>query len=105
MIIGYDAAESRKRTSVEFDKSAGTTPSNPADPGIVLAHEQIHASHRMAGQHSGRAPATYTSVDGKSYTSPNEEARTIGVGGTSRSNDITENQLRDMLGIKPRVRW
>ncbi|MDX8482085.1 RHS repeat-associated core domain-containing protein [Mesorhizobium sp. VK24D] len=105
VIIGYDPATARTRTSVEFDKSTGTTASNPADPGIVLAHEQIHASHRMAGQHSGRAPATYTSVDGKSYTSPNEEARTIGVGGTSRPDDITENQLRDMLGIKPRVHW
>ena len=105
VIIGYDPAAARTRTSVEFDKSTGTNSDNPADPGIVLAHEQIHASHRMAGQHAGRAPVTYTSVDGKSYTSPNEEARTIGVGGTSRPDDITENQLRDMLGIKPRVHW
>ncbi|BCH11535.1 hypothetical protein MesoLj131c_57930 [Mesorhizobium sp. 131-3-5] len=105
VIIGYDPATSRTRTSVEFDKASGTTASNPADPGIVLGHEQIHATHRMAGQHSGFSDAPYIGLDGKPYAYRNEEARTIGVGGTRRPDDITENQLRDMLGIKPRVHW
>ena len=102
VVISYDPAAARTRTSPEFDKASGTTSVNPADPGIVLAHEQIHATHRMSGQHSGFAPVNYPGVDGKGFTSRDEEARTVGVGGTSRSDDITENQLRDMLGIKPR---
>ena len=32
----------------------------------------------------------------------NEEARTVGVGGTTRPDDITENDLRQMLGLNPR---
>ena len=31
-----------------------------------------------------------------------EEVRTVGVGGVAGSNDITENNLREMLGINPR---
>lgn len=31
-----------------------------------------------------------------------EELRTVGVGGTPRPNDITENDLRRMLNINPR---
>lgn len=101
-VISYDPAAARTRTSPEFDKSTGITSSNPADPGIVLAHEQIHASHIQTGQISGMGPATYTGLNGKTFTSMDEEARTVGVGGTPRSDDITENQLRDMLGILPR---
>ncbi|MER9973527.1 RHS repeat-associated core domain-containing protein [Mesorhizobium sp. M0085] len=101
-VISYDPAAARIRTSSEFDKSTGTVATNPADPGIVLAHEQIHASHIQAGQISGMGPATYNGLDGKPHTSMDEEARTVGVGGTPRPDDITENQLRDMLGIKPR---
>jgi hypothetical protein len=101
-VISYDPAAARTRTSSEFDQSTGTASVEPADPGIVLAHEQIHASHIQAGQISGMGPATYTGLDGKPFTAMDEEARTVGVGGTPRSDDITENQLRDMLGIKPR---
>ena len=101
-IIMYDPAAARTRTSPEFDRSTGVTSTNPADPGIVLAHEQIHASHIQAGQISGMGAATYTGLDGTPHTSMDEEARTVGVGGTPRPDDITENQLRDMIGILPR---
>ncbi|WP_457155229.1 hypothetical protein, partial [Mesorhizobium sp. P5_C1] len=62
----------------------------------------IHATHMMAGKDTGMAEVRYTGVDGKPYKAPDAEARTVGVGGTMRTDDITENQLRDMLGIKPR---
>ncbi|RAZ92838.1 hypothetical protein DPM33_02930 [Mesorhizobium hawassense] len=101
-IIKYDPAAARTRTSPEFDKATNTVSNNAADPGIVLAHEQIHASHIQSGQISGMGPATYKGLDGSTHTSMDEEARTVGVGGTPRPDDITENQLRDMLGILPR---
>jgi RHS repeat-associated protein len=102
VVISYDPAAARTRTAPEFNSSTGLAPDSSADPGIVLAHEQIHATHRMSGEHSGFAPSTYKGVDGNTFTSRNEEARTVGVGGTSRPDDITENQLRDMLGLRPR---
>lgn len=103
VVIRYDPATARTRTSDEFDKSTGKVVLDaPADPGIVLAHEQIHATHMMAGKDTGMAEVRYTGVDGKPYKAPDAEARTVGVGGTMRTDDITENQLRDMLGIRPR---
>jgi RHS repeat-associated protein len=104
-IISYDPAAARTRTSVEFDRATSTVSVNPADPGIVLAHEQIHASHIQAGQISGVGPVAYTGLDGTPHIAMDEEARAVGVGGTPRPDDITENQLRDMLGIKPRNQY
>jgi hypothetical protein len=72
------------------------------DPGIVIGHELIHATHLMSGTDSGMNNATYDGLNGKSYTSPDAEARTVGVGGAMQPDDITENQLRDMLGIARR---
>ena len=46
----------------EFDASTGTVSNQPADPGIVIGHEMIHATHVMAGQVSGVAPARYTGL-------------------------------------------
>ncbi|MDH4371744.1 MAG: hypothetical protein OEV99_18180, partial [Nitrospira sp.] len=56
-------------------------------------HEMIHATHRMAKQHAGRADVNYTGLEGVPRAAPNEEARPVGVGGTTRPNDITENHF------------
>lgn len=103
VILSYDPAAARTRTSVEYNPATRTTSTEPADPGIVLGHEMIHASHRMAGQHSGWAPVAYTGVNGVPQTpARNEEVRTVGVGGSRRADDITENDLRRTMNINPR---
>ncbi len=86
----------------EFDPATGNVTPVPFDPGIILGHEIIHATHRMAGQHAGWDPVNYTALDGTPHTDRDEEVRTVGVGGTTRPDDITENDLREMLGINPR---
>ncbi|MBZ0090107.1 MAG: hypothetical protein K8H90_06995, partial [Thermoanaerobaculia bacterium] len=86
----------------EFDPATGTVSQQTPDPGIILGHELIHATHVMAGQVSGLNPVIYNGLDGSVQVAPDEEARTAGVGGTSRPDDITENDLREMIGLNPR---
>jgi hypothetical protein len=43
----------------------------------------------------------YNGMDGVERSNRVEEVRTVGLGFT-RPNDITENQLREMLGVNPR---
>lgn len=102
-VIHYDPAAARTRTSIEFDPAAGTISRQPADPGIVLGHEMIHASHIMAGQISGMGAVSYTGLNGVPQPPRmDEEVRTVGVGGTPRADDITENDLRRTMNINPR---
>ena len=87
----------------EFNPSTGGAPTNVnVDPGIAIGHELIHATHIMAGQISGTSSVNYTGLDGSPQRAMDEEARTVGVGGTARPDDITENDLRRMIGINPR---
>jgi RHS repeat-associated protein len=99
-VINYDPAFTPPLD--EFDPSTGTVTAVVPDPGIVLGHEMIHATHIMAGQISGVSPVAYTGLDGSVRMAMDEEARTVGVGGTSRPDDITENNLREMIGLNPR---
>jgi hypothetical protein len=86
----------------EFNPSTGRATDVAADPAIILGHELIHATHVMAGQDSGDNPVFYNGLDGTPQVGIDAEVRTVGVGGTSRPDDITENDLREMLGINPR---
>lgn len=87
-------------TAPEFDgKIVSEVAANPA---IVLGHELIHATHLMSGTDTGMAPVYYNGLDGSPRISADAEARTVGVGGTQSPDDITENQLREMMGINPR---
>ncbi|MBS0125389.1 RHS repeat-associated core domain-containing protein [Thetidibacter halocola] len=86
----------------EFDPETGAVNDVASDPGIVIGHELIHATHIMAGQVSGVDFVDYTGLDGTPQNTRDEEARTVGVGGTPRADDITENDLREMIGINPR---
>ena len=86
----------------EFNAATGKVTEVNVDPGVAIGHELIHATHIMAGQISGTGPSDYTGLDGKPFRSMNEEARTVGVGGTTRPDDITENDLRSMKGINSR---
>ena len=61
----------------------------------------IHATHVNAGSVNFSA-VDYKGLDGRSDKKMSEEVRTVGVGGVAGSNDITENNLREMLGINPR---
>jgi RHS repeat-associated protein len=99
-VINYDPAFTPPLE--EFNPSTGAVNPVAPDPGIVLGHELIHATHIMAGQISSTAPVVYTGLDGSMRVAMDEEARTVGVGGTSRPDDITENQLREMIGLNPR---
>ncbi len=89
-------------TLPEFDPSTGTSSEVAADPAIVLGHEMIHATRMMAGRDAGEAPVIYNGLDGSPQVAIREEARTVGVGGVNETGDITENDLREMLGINPR---
>jgi RHS repeat-associated protein len=86
----------------EFNPASGAIERVAVDPGVAIGHELIHATHRMAGQHAGWSDVTYTGVNGATFTGRNEEARTVGVGGSTRPDDISENDLRQMLGINRR---
>ena len=86
----------------EFNPATGSVTPETSDPGIIIGHELIHATHVMAGQVSGVSPVIYNGLDGSVRVAPNEEARTVGVGGTRRPDDITENDLREMNGLNPR---
>lgn len=99
-VISYDPTYTPDLT--EFNPSTGTTSDVAPDPGIVLGHEIIHATHVMAGQVSGTESVNYNGLDGSPQSAVNEEARTVGVGGTPRADDITENDLRTMIGANPR---
>ncbi|WP_218967726.1 M91 family zinc metallopeptidase [Puniceibacterium antarcticum] len=84
----------------EFNPATGKVNDVAVDPGIAIGHELIHATHIMAGQISGLSPVNYTGVDGTPHRAKfDEEARTVGVGGSPRADDITENDLRRQNGI------
>tara|TARA_R100001039_G_C1837898_1_gene99716 strand:- start:773 stop:1789 length:1017 start_codon:yes stop_codon:yes gene_type:complete len=85
----------------EYDAATGTVSYETPDPGVVLGHELIHATHGMRGD-VGSAIVNYTGLDGSPQTEWHEEIRTTGVGGVNSPDDITENDLREMLGINPR---
>ncbi|WP_439526821.1 RHS repeat-associated core domain-containing protein [Roseovarius mucosus] len=85
----------------EYDASTGTLSYETPDPGVVLGHELIHATHGMRGD-VGSAIVNYTGLDGSPQSAWHEEIRTTGVGGVNSPDDITENDLREMLGINPR---
>jgi len=99
-VVRYDPAFTP--SLAEFNPATGNVTPQVSDPGIIIGHELIHATHVMAGQVSGVNPVTYTGLNGSTQIAVDEEARTVGVGGTSRPDDITENQLREMNGINPR---
>lgn len=98
-VISYDPNYSP--SLLEFDPSTGTTSAEPADPAVILGHEMIHATRMMSGDWD-YGNVSYSGLDGSTQTGPNEEARTVGVGGSSQPDDITENNLREMLGENPR---
>lgn len=100
MVVYYDPSFTPALT--EFDASSGTTSNVAADPGIIIGHELIHAYQAMRGQDSGDTVVNYNGLDGTPHSAVDAEARTVGVGGTTRPDDITENDLREMLGINPR---
>lgn len=85
----------------EYDATNGTVSNQTPDPGVVLGHELIHATHGMRGD-VGSNDVTYQGLDGSTHTYWEEEVRTTGVGGVAGADDITENDLREMLGINPR---
>lgn len=97
--ITYDP--SRLPAVPEFNGAGKPLVPTVPDPGIVIGHELIHATHGMAGQWT-MDTVNYKGLDGSPRTSFVEEARTTGVGGQNRAGDITENGLRDMLGLRPR---
>lgn len=86
----------------ERDPDSGARSYVVPDPGVVLGHEIIHATHFLAGDVSSLTGENYTGLDGRTYRDNPEETRTTGVGGHVKSDDITENQLREMLGLNPR---
>lgn len=86
----------------EFNRSTGTTAKVAVTPEIALGHEMIHATHRNEGTRNPTT-TTYKGLDGSSQPAQRiEELRTTGLGGFAGKNDITENNLREMLGINPR---
>lgn len=73
---------------------------------IALGHELIHGDHIQRGD-VNLSGVSYTGLDGSSQTSQyQEEPRTVGVGGYNTSTsptDVTENNLRQESGLKPRA--
>src|SRR5262249_27380423 len=92
---------SKPESAAEFNPATKTVSNVTATPEIILGHELIHATHLMEGSVT-LARIDYKGLDGSTHNDLREEARTVGVGGVAGSNDITENNLRDMLGINPR---
>ncbi len=86
--------------NAEFNPSTSAVTNVPKIPALVLGHELIHATHRNEGTRDITVKK-YNGMDGVERSNRVEEVRTVGLGFT-RPNDITENQLREMLGVNPR---
>lgn len=86
-----------------------------SDPGIVLAHEMVHALHNADGVNRNGPDDHYPGMPEGSTASRNEERSTVGTAGPIRLPDgttepardygldpPTENSFREDLGKKPR---
>jgi hypothetical protein len=82
------------------------------NPSVILGHELAHADRRMRGANARQDLGHYVQVAGnvggglpafnQQEWINSEEAQTVGhVAGNA--DDITENQIRDSLGILPRI--
>lgn len=85
----------------EFDPSSKTVSLVKMSTEVVLGHELIHATRVMSGS-VDFSMVSYKGLDGSAQSWIREEVRTVGVGGVGSPNDITENNLREMLGRNPR---
>jgi len=85
----------------EFDPSTKTVSLVKMSTEVVLGHELIHATRVMTGSVDFNM-VSYKGLDGSAQSWIREEVRTVGVGGVGAANDITENNLREMLGRNPR---
>jgi RHS repeat-associated protein len=85
----------------EFDPSTKTVSLVKMSTEVVLGHELIHATRVMTGS-VDFGMVNYKGLDGSAQSWIREEVRTVGVGGVGAANDITENNLREMLGRNPR---
>lgn len=99
-IIHFDPTA--PRSSAEFDPVGNTSVVRPADMGVVLAHETIHSLRLMSGTDLGDVVVTLPGLDGTMHSHIRAEWRTVGVGGLNLPGDITENDIRRMMGIPER---
>jgi RHS repeat-associated protein len=79
----------------------------PTPSAITLGHELIHADHIVNGTYSN-TKAEHTFREGSNTYSEQEsedEFRAVGFAGFTRKGDITENQLRKELGLRPRAAY
>ncbi|MDP3898262.1 MAG: M91 family zinc metallopeptidase, partial [Mesorhizobium sp.] len=97
-IVKFDPAY--HSVNAEFNPSTGAVTNVPKIPALVLGHELIHATHRNEGTRDVSVKK-YNGMDGVERSNKVEEVRTVGLG-FNKPNDITENQLREMLGVNPR---
>jgi hypothetical protein len=73
---------------------------------IGLGHELIHGDHYQRGVYvKSRTEVEYTTLTGTKEKGRGEELRTVGLGSDVKKEDVTENQLRQEGGQKPRASY
>ena len=104
-VITFDT---KTRESIEVRNPDGTISADTASPGEQLAHELIHAEQRLRSGPLDSAPATHTFSDGgtnRQERATASEFRAVGIPGFTSRGDITENQIRRELGLRPRATY
>lgn len=104
-IVFWDPNQKVPEGAILNNAASETSP----DPASNLAHELIHAEHAVRGSapKSGLYSQQFT-YQGQTYNeteTSDEEFRTVGLYGFARPGDITENQIRRELGLRPRISY
>ena len=87
---------------------AGSIVEDSASPGEQLAHELVHADQRLRSGPLDTTPSIHSfSAGGVNYQEreASKEFRAVGYSGFSQRGDISENQIRRELGVRPRATY
>ncbi|HEX3252822.1 MAG TPA: RHS repeat-associated core domain-containing protein [Pyrinomonadaceae bacterium] len=104
-IISFDTSS---KAPIEVRNSNGTIETDMASPGEQLAHELVHADQRLRSGPLDATPSIHSfSERGVQYQEGEaaKEFRAVGYSGFTKSGDITENQIRRELGVRPRAAY
>ena len=100
--------DTKTEEKIEVRNKDGSISTDTASPGEQLAHELIHAEQRMRSGPLDNTVGTHTFSDGgatRQERRAKNEFRAVGFAGFTHRGDITENQIRRELGLRPRATY
>lgn len=104
-VISFDTST---KAAIAVTNPDGSIVEDSASPGEQLAHELVHADQRLRSGPLDTTPSIHSfSTGGVNYqeSEASKEFRAVGYSGFRQRGDISENQIRRELGVRPRAAY